>query len=39
MKTYSQPMTKVMSMAVYGAVCEPQQGSETQGKVKDTPLF
>ena len=39
MKTYSQPMTKVMSMAVYGAVCEPQQGSTTSGPVKDGPLF
>ena len=38
-RNYSQPMTKVMSMAVYGAVCDPQQGSETSNKPKDEPLF
>ena len=39
-RNYSQPLTKVMSMAVNGAVCEPPlEGSTTQGKVKDTPLF
>ena len=36
---YSRPMTKVMSMAVYGAVCDLQQGSKTSGPVKDKPLF
>ena len=37
-RNYSQPMTKVMSMAVYGAVCDPQQES-TSGPRNDEPLF
>ena len=36
---YSQPMTKVLSMAVYGSVCELDQTSGTEGKKQDTPLF
>lgn len=38
-RNYSQPMTKVMSMAVYGAVCDIQQGSKTSGPAHDKPLF
>ena len=38
-RNYSQPMTKVMSMAVYGAVCDLQQDSKQSGPAQDTPLF
>lgn len=38
-RNYLQPMTKVMSMAVYGSVCELDQTSGTDKGKQDTPLF